>query len=407
MHSQNIRFTGALGDSLAACIDLPAGPPRAFALFAHCFTCSKDIYAATHISKALAGRGVAVLRLDFTGLGSSEGEFANTNFSSNVEDLVLAADWLREEFQAPRILIGHSLGGTAALVAAPQIPECVAVATIGAPSDPAHVALHFGNAVAKIKDQGSVEVELAGRRFLIKKQFLDDIDGQKLPKLLGTLQQALLIMHAPGDTIVGIDNASTIYMAAQHPKSFISLDDADHLLTRREDADYVADVLTAWASRYIQSQPENTDQDELPAGTVRVRETREGRYSQEISNGRHRILADEPEEDGGNDTGPSPYELILAGLGSCTAITLRMYAERKGLPLERVTVTLTHNKVHAEECRSCESSTGKLDIIERSIELEGSLTEAQRERMLYIADRCPVHNTLHSEVSIRTRLTGN
>jgi putative redox protein len=405
--SSKVAFPGAFGDTLAARLELPTGPPRAVALFAHCFTCSKDVYAATHISRCLARRGIAVLRFDFTGLGSSEGDFANTTFSSNVDDLVRAADYLRERFEAPGILIGHSLGGSAALVAAGRIAEVRAVATIGAPSDPAHVSLHFSEAVPTVQAEGEVSVSIAGRRFRIRKAFLQDINDQNLEQVLRGLNKALLIMHSPQDEVVDIEHARHIYRAARHPKSFVSLDDADHLLTRPRDADYVAGVLTAWAERYLDTTPgPDTPIDvQTPApGVVRVRETDEGRYAQLVSVGRHRLRSDEPVDDGGDDSGPSPYDLLLAGLGACTTMTLRMYAERKGLALERVQVDLSHRKIHARDCADCETRDGRIDHIERIILIEGDLTDEQRQRMLQIADRCPVHRTLHSEVRIDSRL---
>jgi len=400
-----VRFPGSLGATLAARLDLPPGKPTAFALFAHCFTCSKDTLAASRISTALTTRGVAVLRFDFTGLGSSEGEFANTNFSSNVADLVAAAAWLRMHHEAPKLLIGHSLGGAAVLAAAPEIPEATAVATIGAPFEPAHVKRLLAPALSEIEAAGEATVELAGRTFRIKKQFLDDIGGRNGREVIGSLRKALLIFHSPRDTTVSIDNAAQIFMAAKHPKSFVSLDGADHLLTRREDASYVAAVLAAWASRYIgepvmDAQPIRADE----PGIVTVAETRAGKFMQAITVGKHRLFADEPVSAGGTDSGPSPYDLLLAALGACTSMTIRMYADLKQLPLEKVTVRLRHKKVHAEDCAECETREGKIDRIEREIELAGGLDEAQRARLLEIANKCPVHRTLHSEVWIPTRL---
>lgn len=402
-----VRFPGSLGATLAARLDLPPVKPAAFALFAHCFTCSKDTLAASRIGTALTARGIAVLRFDFTGLGGSEGDFANTNFSSNLTDLVAAASWLREHHEAPKLLIGHSLGGAAVLAAAPEIPEATALATIGAPFEPAHVKHLLAPTLSEIETAGEATVELAGRTFRIRKQFLDDIAGRNSREAIGNLRKALLIFHSPRDTTVSIDNAAQIFAAAKHPKSFVSLDDADHLLTRREDASYVAAVLAAWASRYIgaprlEAQPIRADE----PGIVTVAETRAGRFGQEITVGKHRLVADEPVSAGGTDTGPSPYDLLLAGLGACTAMTVRMYADLKQLPLDKVTVRLRHAKVHAQDCAECETREGKIDRIEREIELAGGLDEAQRARLLEIANRCPVHRTLHSEVWIPTRLAG-
>ncbi len=402
--SAKITFTNASGTKLAARLDRPAGAARAFALFAHCFTCSKDVFAAARISQALAERGYAVLRFDFTGLGSSEGEFANTNFSSNVADLVAAADYLRTDHEAPKLLIGHSLGGAAVLAAAHRVPEAVAVATIGAPADPAHVAQLIAGATSEIEARGVAEVEIGKRRFRITKQFLDDLAEQCSAERIAELRKALLIFHAPRDGVVGIENAAKIFQAARHPKSFVSLDDADHLLSRREDARYVAEVLAAWAGRYVPAPAEAPAEEELPRAVV-VAETGQGRFAQAVRIGPHALAADEPESVGGDDTGPGPYDLVLAGLGACTSMTLRMYAEHKKLPLERVTVRLTHEKIHAKDCEDCETREGKLDEITRELTITGDLDEAQRRRLLEIADRCPVHRTLTSEIKIRTRLT--
>jgi uncharacterized OsmC-like protein/alpha-beta hydrolase superfamily lysophospholipase len=403
-NSQKITFANAQGQQLAARLDLPQGQARAFALFAHCFTCSKDTVAASRISRALAERGFAVLRFDFTGLGASEGEFANTNFSSNLGDLVAAADFLREHHEAPRLLIGHSLGGAAVLAAAERIPEAVAVATIGAPADPGHVAHLFADARAEIEAKGEAEVMLAGRTFRVQRQFLDDIAGQRLADQVSRLKRALLIFHAPRDEVVGIDHAGAIFQAARHPKSFVSLDDADHLLTRREDAAYVALVLAAWASRYLPPVAEIAARLKAADGEVVVAETGQGRFAQIIQAGRHTLHADEPEAVGGDDTGPGPYDLVLAGLGACTSMTLRMYAEHKGLPLDGVVVRLRHDKVHAKDCADCETREGKIDEISRELTVSGDLDDAQRQRLLEIADKCPVHRTLTSEIKIRTRL---
>ncbi len=396
----SVEFPGSQGHTLAGRQDRPATRARATALFAHCFTCGKDLAAASRIAAALAARGIAVLRFDFTGLGHSEGEFANTNFSSNVDDLVAAAAYLRREHEAPSLLVGHSLGGTAVLAAASRIPEVRAVATIAAPADPAQIRhLLEEDWVEEIERSGQATVSIAGRTFQVQRQFLEDIEAQRLDAHIAGLGRALLVLHAPGDDIVGIGNASRIFLAARHPKSFVSLDDADHLLSRRRDAEYAAEVLAGWASRYLPPAeshfPRTDDQ-----GEVVVSESGEGPYGQAIAAGPHLLRADEPESVGGRDTGPTPYGLLLASLGSCTAMTLRMYAERKGLPLEHVTVRLRHEKIHARDCETCESETGKIDRIDREIVLEGPLDEAQRARLLEIADRCPVHRTLHSEVVV-------
>jgi len=399
-----IRFPGAGGEDLAARLDQPTGRPRAYALFAHCFTCSKDSLAAVRISSSLAARGIAVLRFDFTGLGSSAGDFANTNFSSNVADLLAAAEFLRKRYAAPKILIGHSLGGAAILAAAPRVPEAVEVTTIGAPYQPAHLRRLLAPATAEIEAKGEAEVALAGRKFRIKKQLLDDIASHSTHDAIAGLRKALLLFHSPRDTIVDIANAAQIFMAAKHPKSFVSLDDADHLLTRKADADYVAAVMATWASRYLGDTAQAGDESAAAAGTVTVMETREGKFTQTIRSGKHTLPADEPESAGGLDTGPSPYDLLLAGLGACTAMTIRLYADLKQLPLEKVTVRLKHEKIHAQDCAECETKEGRIDRIEREIELQGALDDAQRAKLLEIANKCPVHRTLRSEVSIPTRL---
>jgi uncharacterized OsmC-like protein/alpha/beta superfamily hydrolase len=398
-----IEFTGSTGAKLAARLDRPAGAPRAYALFAHCFTCSKDGFAAARIAAALTGHGIAVLRFDFTGLGASGGDFANTNFSSNVDDLVCAADYLRAEHSAPTLLIGHSLGGAAALAAAARVPEATAVATIAAPADPAHVARLLSSARAEIDASGEAEVEIAGRSFRIRRQFLDDLDGQRLPQSIAGLRKALLILHAPLDEYVDIDNAAQLFAAAKHPKSFVSLDGADHLLTRREDAEYVAAVLAAWASRYLDAAVEEPV-DAARAVMVREAGGSGSRFEQDIVIGPHRLRADEPRSVGGSDAGPSPYDLLLAALGACTAMTMRMYATHKQLPLDAVEVTLSHARIHAQDCEECATREGKIDRIDREIQISGALDAAQRRRLTAIADKCPVHKTLRSEVQIRTRV---
>jgi uncharacterized OsmC-like protein/pimeloyl-ACP methyl ester carboxylesterase len=402
--TERFQFTGSEGQQLSAALDTPEGRIRAYALFAHCFTCGKDVLAARRIAVALAARGIAVLRFDFTGLGSSEGDFANSTFSSNVVDLVRAADHLRTTRSAPALLIGHSLGGAAVLAAAEKIPDARAVVTIAAPSDPSHVTGLFAGSIDEIRKHGKAEVSLAGRPFTIKREFLDDIAEHGLMARVSALHKALLIMHSPTDDIVGIDNATRIFVAAKHPKSFVSLAGADHLLSDRRDAAYVADVVAAWASRYVDaaSADETMELGEAPRSVI-VRETGNSKFQQSISIGPHRLVADEPVAAGGEDTGPGPYDFVLAGLGACTSMTMRLFADRKSLPLQRTTVTLTHSKIHAEDCAECETKVGTLDQIERVIAMDGTLDAEQRNRLMEIADKCPVHRTLTSEIRIVTR----
>jgi uncharacterized OsmC-like protein/pimeloyl-ACP methyl ester carboxylesterase len=399
-------FTGSSGHELAARVDLPAGPIRAFALFAHCFTCTKDVLAAKRIASGLAEAGVGVLRFDFTGLGSSEGEFANTNFSSNVTDLIHAADYLRTAYWAPSILIGHSLGGTAVLAAASGIPEAKAVVTIGAPADVAHVLHHLGGSLEEIRSKGEAQVTLAGRAFSIRRSFVEDAEQQRLENDIRTLGKALLVMHAPLDQVVGIENASRIFLAAKHPKSFISLDEADHMLTSTESAAYAAQVIVAWASKYIPAAPASTAQ----ADHVLVRETGGGKFENIVVAGRHRLLADEPQSVGGNDSGPNPYDYLSIALGTCTAMTLRIYADHKKLPLGRISVEIRHGKVAAEHCVECghvaEGREGKIDRFERLIAIEGALDPALRSKLVEIAGKCPVHRTLEQASAVVTKLEG-
>jgi uncharacterized OsmC-like protein/alpha-beta hydrolase superfamily lysophospholipase len=402
MPAEKFDFRNAQGQQLAALLDRPDGPVRAVALFAHCFTCGKDNKAARRIADGLKRHGIAVLRFDFTGLGASEGEFANTTFSSNVDDLVAAAEHLKEKLAAPAILIGHSLGGAAVLAAAHRIPDTHAVVTISAPADPSHVSGLLKEQVADIALHGEAEVTLAGRKFRVRRAFLDDIAEQMLTTRIADLHKALLIFHSPTDDTVGIDNASHIFLAAKHPKSFISLAGADHLISRPSDAAYVANVIAAWAERYLDMPADAQPSDATEPGTVVVHETRRGKFQQEVIVGAHHFLADEPEKVGGMDSGPNPYDLLLAALGACTSMTLRLYADRKQLPLKQTTVRLHHNKIHAADCADCETKEGMLDRIDLAIMFEGDLDAGQRARLLEIADKCPVHRTLESEIDIRT-----
>ena len=402
MPFERFDFPGAQGQKLAARLDLPDGPVRAWALFAHCFTCGKNINVASRIATALTGQGIATLRFDFTGLGGSDGEFANSDFSSNCADLLAAVAHLRAGDRAPALLIGHSLGGAAVLAVAGDVPEARAVATIGAPFDVAHVVGQFRDRVPEIEQRGEAVVNLAGRPFTIRRGFLDDVAHQDQQVRIAGLHRALLVMHAPRDEVVGIDQARRIFEAAHHPKSFVSLDDADHLLTRVADAGWAAGLIASWAARYLPAA-EVAAADAGPAGKVVVEDTGRGAFQQVVTAGRHRFLADEPSEVGGLDSGPGPYDLLLAGLGTCTSMTLRMYAARKKLPLERVRVTLEHRRAHAEDCADCDEKDRKIEVISREIALEGALSDAERARLMEIADKCPVHRTLMSHPRIETK----
>jgi uncharacterized OsmC-like protein/alpha/beta superfamily hydrolase len=405
MKSQKLKFPNQQGQHLAARLDLPLDArPRAYALFAHCFTCSKNLRAVGNLTRALVQAGIGVLRFDFTGLGESEGDFADTNFSSNVADLVAAARFLAEEYEAPKLLIGHSLGGSAVLQAADKVPSATAVVTIGAPADPQHVAHLLKSSEEEIQRSGEAVVTLAGRDFTIKKQFLDDLEENNMRQVIGALRRALLVCHAPLDNTVGVDNAADIFLAARHPKSYLSLDQADHLLSNNEDSVYAGSVIAAWASKYIGTLQPDAARPLRPEKDRVVVRTGMEHYRTEIMAGGHGLYADEPVAAGGTDQGPSPYDLLLAGLGSCTTITLRMYADRKEWPLEEIIVHLNHNKIHARDCATCEQKEGKLDRIQREVELIGNLTPEQRQRLLEIADKCPVHRTLHSKIVVETTL---
>ncbi|QUD86848.1 bifunctional alpha/beta hydrolase/OsmC family protein [Phenylobacterium montanum] len=395
MTTQVFDFTGARGHRLSGRLDLPDGPVLAYALFAHCFTCTKNSLAATHVSRALNGRGIAVLRFDFSGLGQSEGAFADSTFTGDVADLIEAARAMVAADIAPQLLIGHSLGGAAVLAAAPELESLKAVATIGAPFDVSHVTHQFADALPAILAEGEAQVTLGGRPFTVRRAFVDDLAGHRLAERIHALRRPLLVMHAPLDETVGVDNAQQIFLAARHPKSYVSLDSADHLLTRSVDSEYAAEVIAAWASRYLIPAPEQAAPDAEAAHTVIVEETGAGQFQAEVRVGRTHFLADEPVEVGGLGSGPSPFELVSAGLGACTAMTLRMYAERKGLPLGTVSVAVAHKRAPEAE---------KPERFERVVSLGGDLAPDQIERLMQIADRCPVHRLLEPGAEIRTRL---
>ncbi len=401
MTTERITFPGHSGDTLSARLDLPDGPHLATALFAHCFTCSKDIPAARRIAARLASMGIAVLRFDFTGLGHSKGEFANTTFTSNVDDLHAAAAYLTGRGMAPTLLIGHSLGGAAVLRAAGDMAGIKAVVTIGAPYDPEHVTHNFSDALEDIESAGKAMVDLGGRPFTIGKRFVEDVTAQKLGPVIKGLKAALLVMHAPRDAVVGIENATNIFAAAHHPKSFVTLDDADHLVTQSRDAEYAADVIAAWAGRYLKLTPPAPPIG-APEGIVRVAEADAAGFLQDVQAGPHHLLADEPLAYGGTNRGPSPYGLLAAGLGACTSMTLRMYARRKGWPLQHVTVDVSHDKVHAQDASTPVATN--IDLFRRRITVTGDLSADQRQKLLEIADKCPVHKTLEASSRVETEL---
>lgn len=402
MPRETFSFTGQGGDRLSGRLDLPDGPVLATALFAHCFACGKDIAAARRISARLAAMGFAVLRFDFTGLGQSGGDFAATTFTSNVGDLVAAATALAARGLAPALLIGHSLGGAAVLRAAGQIATVKAVATIGAPFDPAHVIATFAEARAAIERDGAAEVTLGQRRIRIGRALLQDLAEAPMGGAIGTLSRALLVLHAPRDATVGIENATRIFTAARHPKSFVTLDDADHLMSRREDAEYAAEVIAAWCGRYLDLRSPAPPPG-APEGVIRVSEADADGFLQDIDAGpRHHTVADEPKAYGGTDRGMSPYGFLAAALGACTSMTIRMYARKKGWPLDHVSVDVTHDRMHAQD-----AATGivpRIDRFHRAIRLEGALSPEQRERLREIANNCPVHRTLETGAEVETVL---
>jgi putative redox protein len=407
MQSERVTFSNAEGETLSGVIEAPDGDVRAWAIFAHCFTCSKKSLAASRVARGLAAQGIGVLRFDFTGLGESDGDFSTGGFSSNVSDLLAAAGWMARQAKPVTLMIGHSLGGAATVVAAGQLDGVNAVVTIGAPSDAGHVVEQFKESVAEIEAEGAAQVNLAGRPFTLSRSFLDDVRAATVQDAASALKKPLLILHAPADDVVGIDNATSLFLAAKHPKSFVSLDRADHLLTGKDDAAFVVDVISGWAGRYV-GQAQSVDAAPRPSGhEVLVRETlANGPFQNEVLIGGRRFLADEPKRVGGAETGPDPYEWVSTGLGACTAMTLRMYANRKGWPLARVSVGLEHAKKHADDCIDCKPSD-RIDVFTRSIEIEGDLDDEQRQRLLEIADRCPVHRTLEHGAKVETRLATN
>ena len=399
--TEKLNFPNERGESLAARLESPPFEPVGWAVFAHCFSCSKDIAAASRISRALAAEGWGVLRFDFTGLGNSDGDFSNTGFSSNIEDLEAACRHMTAGGRPPRLLVGHSLGGAAVLVAASRIEGIEAVCTIGAPYDPGHVQKNFTSAVPTIEKEGQAEVDLGGRRFTIRRQFLEDLASWKEAGHIGELRRPLLVFHSPQDSTVGVDNARRIFEAARHPRSFVSLDGADHLLTRREDAEYVGSVLATWVRRYLRQPADTGRHPRLQAGEVLVQEW-DRSLTQKLHTPDHSFVADEPVDVGGHNKGPDPFALLLWALGACTNMTLRMYANRKQWPLDAVHVSLSQDHVHAEDCADCENPQFSGPVIKRRVSLEGGLNEEQQIRLLQIADRCPVHRFLLAQKKIFT-----
>ncbi|WP_026838221.1 bifunctional alpha/beta hydrolase/OsmC family protein [Gillisia sp. JM1] len=401
MSTSKITFKNKEGIDLKGSIELPENrTPHNFVLFAHCFTCNKNFLAVKNISEALTAKGFGVLRFDFTGLGESEGEFADSNFSGNVEDLVSASSYLEDNYKAPSLLIGHSLGGAAVLFASTLLDSVTAVATIGAPSHIGHVKNLLKNNVDDIQKNGIAEVNIGGRNFNIKKQFLDDLENNDLPDIISKLDKSLLILHSPQDTIVGVHNAEEIYLAARHPKSFISLDGADHLLSNKIDSNYVGDVIGTWANRYLDIPVET----ELKSNLNVVAHLGPEGFTTQIKAGRHNLIADEPEHLGGNNFGPNPYEYVSAGLAACTSMTIQMYAKRKGWVVDFVETQVIYGREHAIDCEKCEEEGTKIDTFKRELIIKGDLDEKQRKRLLEIANKCPVHKTLHSETQIITSL---
>ena len=401
MNYKKVFFPNKKGIELSGYLELPLNKePHSFVLFAHCFTCNKNFFAVKNVARALSEKGYGVLRFDFTGLGESEGDFSDTTFSGNVEDLLSAAEFLEKEHSAPSLLVGHSLGGAAVILASKILPAVKAVATIGAPSTPEHVTHIMRSELSEIREKGLAEVNVGGRNFTIKEEFLNDLNGREVQKMVAELDAALLILHSPQDTVVEINNAEELYKVARHPKSFVSLDGADHLLSNRKDSVYTGKVIAAWASRYL-SIPEKKV---LSTDHQVVANLGEKGFTTQLRAGRHYFTSDEPESVGGNDFGPTPYDFLSAALASCTSMTIQMYVRRKKWPLVNVETHVNHNKTHAEDCNNCERNTSKIDIFEREIILEGNLDEDQQKKVLEIADKCPVHRTLHNKIEIYTRL---
>lgn len=406
MTKEKLNITNRNGEALSAQLIKPvSGEMKSIAIFAHCFTCSSSLAVVRNISSELTSKGIAVLSFDFTGLGHSEGEFADSNFSSNLSDIDDVNDFLIQNYIAPTIMIGHSLGGAAAIVAANRLKNIQAVITIGAPSYIEHVTQHFGELKKEILEKGEAKISIGGRPFTIKKQFLDDMEKHNLEKEIHEMRLPLLILHSPQDTIVGIDNAATLYKNAFHPKSFISLEGADHLLSNKEDAYYVANVIGSWLQRYVKldTKKEEELKDTNGEQVLVYLDTAEG-FANHAYTDNHHVVGDEPVDFGGTDLGFSPYELLNAAIGSCTALTLKLYAERKKWDLKEVFVYLNYAKKHAAEIDSEIDVMGKIDHISKKIRLVGDLTIEQKDKLKEIASKCPVHKTVASKVYFDTEL---
>ncbi|MBB6681251.1 OsmC family protein [Aequorivita sp. 609] len=402
MNIHKVSFTNKDKEQLAGRLELPLDQkPHNFVIFAHCFTCTKNLTAVKNVGRALTNAGFGVLRFDFTGLGESEGDFENTNFSGNVDDLIEAANFLEENYQAPTLIIGHSLGGAAAIFAASKLESIKAVAVINSPSDPSHVMHLLKDSEQEITKNGKARVNLGGVDFTIKKQFLDDLENNTLKDVVSDLRKALLILHSPQDNTVGIKNAEKIYIAAHHPKSFVSLDGVDHLLSKKEDSKYVGEVIAGWASRYVEIPPAKEIKSK---SKVAASLGQDEKFTTNLKVGDHYLIADEPKSFGGNNFGPSPYEFLSAGLAACTVMTIQMYARRKNWNVGNVSVHIDYSKEHAIDCQECEKDSSKIDTFKREIKLVGNLTDEQKAKLMQIADKCPVHKTLHSKTQIITKL---
>ncbi len=404
MPTQNLTIRTPAGHELTGSLELPTGLVRGAALFAHCFTCTKNSKAAVTVTRALAREGIATMRFDFTGLGGSGGDFGRSGFATDVADLAAAGQDLIERFSGPILLIGHSLGGAAVLAAADELgrDNVAAIATIGAPSDVPHVLHNIDGDLEQIREEGQGTVKIGGREFTLGREFIEKVENTDLLAEVERLRKPLMFLHAPTDEIVGIEHAGALFQAAKHPKSFVSLEGADHLLLREEDAHFVASVIAGWGHRYL---PLRDDWPMPEEGIVAC--TGHGKFGTEVHTTSHRFIADEPKSYGGDDTGPTPYDLLNAALGTCTAMTMKMYADRKEWPLEKVDVAVTHERKHAEKCDHVEAMEEgrQIQALNRRIAIRGDkLNEEQRAKLLEIADKCPVHRTLEGELHVHTQM---